>query len=37
MHKHLTLVFATLALSAAAFAQSDYYLSDRLRGQPEHW
>ena len=23
MHKHLTLVFATLALSAAAFAQSD--------------
>jgi hypothetical protein len=25
MHKHLTLVLATLALSAAAFAQSDYY------------
>jgi hypothetical protein len=25
MHKHLTLVLATLALSAAAFAQSDFY------------
>src|SRR5271163_5190274 len=25
MHKHLTLVLATLALSAAAFAQSDYF------------